>query len=823
MKEKRILIVNPDTRACDTLEETFYRAGYLAYTAANGLEAEKLALILLPDITILADRLPDGNGIGLLPDLIRHTPDGLFFILTDKGAGDSVVPDRFKEHLYFIHQGLPPERVLKSVSHIAEVVELRREKLSTESSLRKRNRELEEINQRLRQIVESTRRLTSFSGTGDIGPVILHEFAGNMNAGGGSLFLHQAEALVLSCCLDPGHVPDRLPLPLSDQSVLSRVLANNEAVLIEDIHKEYPIGTSGWTGYSDPSLLVFPLLEKQGNIIGVITLHNKKNPPFTTQDRELGSILASYGSETLRATQAIERLRQSEEKARIILEASPDPVVVFDNEKRVRYFNPAFTQVFGWTLNERIGQTMTEFMPENTLAESLMMESMEKKGQIYRGIETRRYAKSGAVIPVSISGATFSDSSGKVLGSVRNIRDITAQKTLEGQLVQSQKMEAIGTLSSGIAHDFNNILSAIFGNLDLALMDLPEDLPARRNIENIGKAAHRAKHLVSQILSFSRKDDGNPDDQQKIHPHLIIKEALFLLRASLPSTIEIKETYMDKTGTVLANPTQFHQIIMNLCTNAHHAMKDRGGTLSIRLEKIPDPDHPDGPDFVKLTISDTGCGMDEHTVKRIFDPYFTTKDKNLGTGLGLSVVRRIVDDCKGKISVFTHLGHGTRFELLFPEAGEQTRRSDGPAHVVGRGSGKVLFVDDEKEIAALGLSLLQRLGYTVVAQTRPMEALDLVRKAPQAFDVVITDMTMPKMTGIRLAEALKTIRPDLPIILCTGFNPSEIESSIPEGVVDAVLKKPVGLPDFFTVISGLMEKAGPRRDPSVSELHLHPT
>jgi PAS domain S-box-containing protein len=822
MKLKRILIVNPDTRACDTLEETFYRAGYLAYTAANGLEAEKLALILLPDMIILADRLPDGAGLDILADLIRHTPDGLFFILTDKSRGESVVPDRFKEHLYYIHRDLPPERMLKSVSHIAEVVELRREKRSTESSLRKRNRELEEINERLRQIVESTRRLTSFSGTGDIGPVILHEFAGNMNAGGGSLFLHQADTLVLSCALDPGHVPERLPLPLPDHSVLNRVLCNNEAVLIEDIHKEYPMGVSGWTGYSDPSLLAFPLLEKQGNIIGVITLHNKKNPPFTTQDRELGAILASYGSETLRATQAIERLRQSEEKARIILEASPDPVVVFDNEKRVQYFNPAFTQVFGWSLDERIGQTMTEFMPENTLAESMMMESMEKKGQTYRGIETRRYAKSGTIIPVSVSGATFSDSSGKVLGSVRNIRDITAQKALEGQLVQSQKMEAIGTLSSGIAHDFNNILSAIFGNLDLALMDLPGDFPARRNIENIGKAAHRAKDLVSQILSFSRKDAGHSDDQQKIHPHLVIKEALFLLRASLPSTIEIKEAYVDKSGTILANPTQFHQIIMNLCTNAHHAMMVHGGTLTIRLEKTPDPDHPGGPSFVKLTISDTGCGMDEHTVKRIFDPYFTTKDKNLGTGLGLSVVRRIVDDCKGKISVFTHLGHGTRFEMLFPEAGEQTRHADGPGHVIGRGSGKVLFVDDEKEIAALGLSLLQRLGYTVVAQTQPMEALELVRTAPQAFDVVITDMTMPKMTGIRLAEALKTIRPDLPIILCTGFNPSEIVDSIPDGTIDAILKKPVGLADFFTVISGLIDKAGPRNDPPVSELHLHP-
>ncbi|MBU1170738.1 MAG: response regulator, partial [Proteobacteria bacterium] len=800
MTEKRIIIVNPDVQVCDSMEETLSLAGYLSYTAANCLEAEKLARILIPHIAILSETLPDGMGMDLLGIIREAAPDCHFIIIRIKGSNDEQIPIALKGSLSYLTAPQLPETLLKAVTHAFEISALRKEKMNTESSLRKRNRELENINNRLHQIVESTRRLTSFSGTGDICPVILHEFAGNMNAQGGSLYLHKNNELVLACSLDSNHAQERIPLPLSNNSVMSHVLSKNEPILIEDIYQENSLRSSGWAGYSDKSLLAFPLLEKHGDIVGIITLHNKTNPPFTKQDRELGSILASYGSETLRATQAIENLKQSEEKARIILEANPDPVVVLDNEQKVRYFNPAFTRVFGWSLEELIDRPMDSFQPKSTRSKEHINHGNER----FSGIETLRYSKSGELIPVSISGAMFSDNSGKVLGSVCNFRDITSQKTLESQLIQSQKMEAIGTLASGIAHDFNNILSAIFGNLDLALMDLPEDASHRKNIENIHKAAHRAKNLVSQILSVSRKKDKTQEDTQKIHPHLIIKEALFLLRASLPSTIEIHETYLDKKSTILANPTQFHQIIMNLCTNAHHAMKDNGGQLRIQLERCTgNAKAAHDPINVKLTISDTGCGMDEDTAKRIFDPYFTTKDKDLGTGLGLSVVRKIVDDCKGQISVFTHPGHGTRFELLFPEAGGLDPMFEDPDLEIGKGSGNILFVDDENDIAVLGVTLLQRLGYTASSSTHPLEALELIKNNPFAFDMVISDITMPKLTGIRLAQALKKIRPNLPIILCTGFNQSEFEGHIPDHTIDAILKKPVGLRDLALTIARL--------------------
>jgi len=821
MKPKRILIVDPDSNHCDTLEEGLSSEGYLVYTAANSFEAEKLAIALTPHITIMEENLPDGGIDDLIDGILSVSPQCHFIVQTDKDKKDAFTGKQTRGAFRIVKKPYTPERLLNILGHISEIVDLKKEKLSTEDSLLKRNRELEEINERLRQIVESTRRLTSFSGTGDIGPVMLHEFASNMNAKGGSLFLHKDNELILVYSLDKNHVPERISLPLSAQSVMGSVLARNEPLLIEDITKEMPFLASGYKGYSDPSLLAFPMLEKNGSIVGIITLHNKINPPFTRQDKELGAILASYGSETLRATQAIEDLRQSEEKARTFLEANPDPVVVFDNDKKVRYLNPAFSRIFGWTLNEQLGKRLDNFIPERSMAQDLAMNEMEKRGESYSGIETQRCAKNGQLIPVSISGTSFSDRSGLVLGSVCNIRDITDQKTMEEQLIQSQKMEAIGTLASGIAHDFNNILSAIFGNLDLAFMDLPESIPSRRYIENIMKAAHRAKDLVGQILSFSRKSEKKEGNGRKIFPHLIIKEALILLRASLPSTIEIKEKITDKTSTILADPTQFHQIIMNLCTNAHHAMKENGGVLTIGLDNI-DKDmsaEPQGAAMdkgqrhLKITISDSGCGMDEATLKRIFDPYFTTKTKDMGTGLGLSVVRKIVDDCKGQISVFSLPGHGTRFELLFPEAGNIEKEKQTPAFEISKGSGNILFVDDEIDIANLGVTLLERLGYKVVASTQPLEALEQIKSAPLSFDMVITDMTMPKMTGTRLAEAIKSIRPDLPIILCTGFSRSELPEGAEAKVIDAILKKPVDLRDFSETIERLLVKTIPQVPP----------
>jgi nitrogen-specific signal transduction histidine kinase/ActR/RegA family two-component response regulator len=347
---------------------------------------------------------------------------------------------------------------------------------------------------------------------------------------------------------------------------------------------------------------------------------------------------------------------------------------------------------------------------------------------------------------------------------------------LQEQLRQAQKMEAIGTLAGGIAHDFNNILAGILGYAELASLDIPEGSEAKYNLQQSIKSTYRAKDLVQQILAFSRqsKQERKPLD---IRP--IIKEALKMLRASLPSTIEIRQNIEADWGAIEADPTQIHQVLMNLCTNAAHAMSENGGVLEVSLTKFDmdagtsgvNSEIEPGP-YLKLRVSDTGSGMPPEILSRIFDPYFTTKETGKGTGLGLAVVHGIVKSHRGAITVSSEPGKGTTFDIYFPrgdiiQAPSELERIE-PLPLGGRE--RILFVDDEKAIVEIGQKLLERLGYEVVSRTSSVEALELFRAKPESFDLVVTDMTMPNMTGDKLARELMGIRPDIPVILCTGFS-----------------------------------------------------
>jgi len=334
---------------------------------------------------------------------------------------------------------------------------------------------------------------------------------------------------------------------------------------------------------------------------------------------------------------------ESEEKYRTVLEANPDPVVVYDIEGKVTYFNPAFTRVFGWTLEERLGNKMDDFVPEEAWQETKMMIEKVLAGKRFSGIETCRYNKKGEIIPVSLSGAIYNDQNANPIGSIINLRDISDQKKMKAQLQQAQKMEAIGTLAGGIAHDFNNILSAILGYSELALADLPSEASIRNKLEAIHSSGERARDLVSQILAFSRKDD---QVRSPVEVHHILKDALKLLRPAIPTTIEI-QTQISSKCRILGDPSRINQIIMNLCTNAYQAMLETGGTLNIFLSHVKMEGKaaafaqiPAGS-YGKLIISDTGVGIPSENIERIFDPYFTTKEKGKGTGLGLAAVHGI--------------------------------------------------------------------------------------------------------------------------------------------------------------------------------------
>ncbi|MEP7121872.1 MAG: response regulator [Byssovorax sp.] len=375
-------------------------------------------------------------------------------------------------------------------------------------------------------------------------------------------------------------------------------------------------------------------------------------------------------------------------------------------------------------------------------------------------------------------------------------RDDEARQKLEARVRQVQKMEAIGTLAGGIAHDFNNILTGILMNVELARDDLAPAHPARERLVEIALAGRRAADLVGQILAFSRQRE---QERRPIHLHSVVSEALKLLRASLPSSIEIRAHAPHDRAMILADASSIHQIVMNLGTNAAHAMRERGGVLDVALETVTVDagEARRGGDLregrhVRLTITDTGHGMDRATIDRIFEPFFTTKAPGEGTGLGLAVVRGIVRSHEGILHVTSEPGRGTTFQLHFP-VHEVRTPAFGIAAVPRRSGGheRVLLVDDEQAIARSLARILERFGYRVTFRTDAADALAVVRERPESFDLVITDLTMPGMSGLDLAREILALRPDLPVIVMSGLLDEETRIRARALGVREVLGKPV--------------------------------
>ncbi len=383
------------------------------------------------------------------------------------------------------------------------------------------------------------------------------------------------------------------------------------------------------------------------------------------------------------------------------------------------------------------------------------------------------------------------------------------KEKLESQLRRVQRLETIGTLAGGVAHDFNNLLTPILGFSDLALRQLELNHPVCANIEEVIKAAHRAKDLVRQILIFSREAEPEHCSTQL---HLVFKEALKLIRASLPATIEIRENLDGHCGTVSCDPSQMHQVLMNLCTNAFDAMRESGGVLEVSLDSL-EVDHTlsclhvnlNEGHYARLSVSDTGCGMDRTTMERIFEPFFSTKKVGEGTGLGLSVVHGIVRAHGGGITVYSEPGIGTTFRIYLPmqpQGGEEIALRNQP---IMTGSERVLFVDDEHAIVNMGKMMLERLGYHVTATTSSEEAFWLFHSAPDSFDLLITDQTMPYMTGDRLAKEALNIRPDLPIVLITGFSERVTELNYRALGIREFAMKPLLMRDLAEAVRRALE------------------
>jgi len=481
--------------------------------------------------------------------------------------------------------------------------------------------------------------------------------------------------------------------------------------------------------------------------------------------------------------------------------------------------NAAMAHIIGYTQAELVGKPVASFTHPEDLKQRMDFIDDLVAGRIDSGEQERRFIhRNGSVVWVLIWASVQRDSEGRFLYFISMVVDITKRKKaeeekkqIEAQFQHSQKMEAIGTLAGGIAHDFNNILSAIIGYSELALMDIPEDTKISRYIQEVQTAGERAKDLVKQILTFARQTDSEAKPIQVKH---ILKEALKLLKASTPSSIEIREV-IESDAAILADPTQIHQVTMNLFTNALHAMKEDVGVITVQLKEVSLDNHftelhpsmlPGS--YLQLRVEDTGCGIRPDILKKIFDPYFTTKKAGEGTGLGLSVVKGIVEGCKGTITIKSEVGKGSVFDVYFPiiERKSKTLTSRSEDEKVPAGKESILLVDDEIPISRLNEQILTALGYRTTMRTSPIEALELFKFDPDRFDLVITDMTMPKMSGDLLAIEMKRIRPDIPVILCTGYSKRMSDERAIEIGINAVLMKPVVKLDLAKTIRKVLDE-----------------
>ena len=502
----------------------------------------------------------------------------------------------------------------------------------------------------------------------------------------------------------------------------------------------------------------------------------------------------------------------------------PDVVYLFDvQEGRHMYFNRELTNLLGFT-NQEIkdagaGLLLSAVHPKDLAQVKKHMERMahtpdDGQHEVEYRIRNSHNAYQWFYVRERVYLRDETQRPKILFGIMQDITERKEaeeeKKLLQTQLIQAQKMEAIGTLAGGIAHDFNNILGAILGYAEMVREDSPPDSIVARDLDQIILASNRAKELVKQILAFSRQADMA---KIPLQPGTIVKEAIKLLRSSLPTTIAIEQDIDSSTAPIFADPTQIHQILMNVCTNAFHAMEEDGGTLTISLSNIEltrqalaGRPHLQPGRFVQLSVSDTGQGILPEIRDRIFEPYFTTKEQGKGTGLGLAIAHGIVKSHGGFITCESKPGEGTVFHVVLPALYEYAAAESETNEGIPAGGEHILFIDDEVILIEMAQVMLERLGYRVTVQADSLEAMSIFTNQPENFDLVITDQTMPGMTGMELARRMLQIRPDLPIILCTGYSTLISEEKARSAGIKGFALKPLARKEIATLIRKVLEE-----------------
>ncbi len=595
------------------------------------------------------------------------------------------------------------------------------------------------------------------------------------------IFLRQGETLKLqgSHAGSPQYAHTETPVHCVGQCLCGLAVSLGQPLYSQDIHHDQRCIWEECKRANLRSFAALPLRDRNG-AIGLLGLASGTKRDYQQQARFLETLAdeVSIGIQNARLHQETQELAAFHQS---VIERLVEGIALQDTAGTFTFVNPAAAGMLDAPPEGILGKHWTEVTPPDQHAKVQAADARRLQGKTDR-YELEIEARNGRRRTVLVSGSPRFDREGSFAGTMAVFTDITDWKKAEEereqlhkQLHRAQRMEAIGTLAGGIAHDFNNILGAIIGYTDLAVATTQDNEQIRYYLDQVQAAGYRARDLVKQILVFSRQTDR---EQDSIHITPIVKEASKLLRASIPSTIEIQTELTAAWDTVLADAGQIHQLVMNLSTNAAQAMQKHGGILSIKLADVQVdgalaetvPGLQEGP-YLRLEFQDTGEGMPQALLERIFDPFFTTKKREEGTGLGLAVVHGIVQDHGGAISVESEPEQGTVFLVYLPrqDTAASVREQKKAPSLPGRGE-RILFVDDEPALVHIGRETLVGLGYEVTSCTSSLEALDIFQSRPDAFDMLITDLTMPNMTGLELIEEIHRIRPNLPVLLCSGFS-----------------------------------------------------
>jgi PAS domain S-box-containing protein len=618
--------------------------------------------------------------------------------------------------------------------------------------------------------------------------------------------------------------------PLESKDLFFLAMREGKPFLVNDVDKMAdslsPKSSEFINGWESQSLICAPILYEK-ETLGVLLAGNSDfKAPLKQSDLNLILGISSHLAISIIHASSFKKIKQSEERYRLLADNVTDVIWIIDlPHLQFSYVSPSVERMQGYTPQELRKLSLQEYLTPPSfevatrkISEELTIEAAGTADPFRSStIELEVIRKDGTTLWIEVTASFLRDKKGSAIGILGVSRDISERrqaanetKKLGRQLQQAQKMEAIGTLAGGVAHDFNNILSAIMGYTELSMMDVPDGSQIMHNLDEIYKASNRARDLILQILAFSRQSEL---EQKPIDVRPIVKEALKMLRASLPTTIEIRQSIDGESAIVEADPTQIHQILMNLCTNAAHAMNEKGGILEVRLTEVSidqkdaaiQPHLQPGP-FLKLSVTDTGRGMSPKLIDRIFDPYFTTKEKGDGTGLGLAVVQGIARTYGGAVTVESELDKGSVFHVFLPKVQKELSLHARPTQFLPTGHERILFVDDEKPLVEIGKQMLERLGYNTVTRTSSIEALKLFQADPHRYDLVITDMTMPNMTGDSLAKELIKIRSDIPIILCSGYSQRLTEQRVEEFGIKSFVMKPLVIKDLANTIRKVLDE-----------------